>query len=223
MKRLFDIFSSGVALLLVMPFGLVVAFILRFTGEGEVFYRQTRVGKGGELFGLFKFATMLKNSPNIGSGNITVGNDPRVLPLGKFLRKSKLNEIPQLLNIFRGEMSVVGPRPLTRDTYEMIPEEIRARTVKLVPGLTGVGSLVFRDEERYIAARPNDFREFYRTEIAPFKGRLELWYLENRSFWLDLKLIFLTAWMVLFPDSALPMKWLPGTPTHPLFNPARRV
>lgn len=219
MKRLFDICSSGFALLVFLPFGIPIAIILRLTGEGEVFYRQTRIGRNGKTFGLYKFATMLKNSPAIGAGTITLKGDPRVLPFGKFLRKSKLNEIPQLLNILLGDMSVVGPRPLTKETYEMIPAEIRARTQVLQPGLSGVGSLIFRDEERFIAEHPEDFREFYRDQIAPFKGQLEVWYLENKSFMLDMKLIFLTALAVVFPQTKLPKKMLKGLPTHPLFNP----
>jgi lipopolysaccharide/colanic/teichoic acid biosynthesis glycosyltransferase len=218
-KRAMDVLLSGMALLFLAPLGVAVSIILRCTGEGKIFYRQKRVGKGGEVFGLIKFATMLENSPNIGSGNITVGNDPRVLPFGRFLRKSKINELPQLWNIFVGDMSIVGPRPLTWDTYEMIPAPIRVEIRDITPGLTGAGSLIFRDEERYIAERPENFRDFYRDEIAPFKGELEIWYKKNRSFATDLKLIFLTAWVVVFPESRLPQRWLKALPFHAKFNP----
>lgn len=220
-KRGMDILLSGMAIIFFAPIGILIAIILRCTGEGKIFYRQNRVGKGGETFGLIKFATMLENSPNIGSGNITVGNDPRVLPFGRFLRKSKINEVPQLWNILVGDMSIVGPRPLTRDTYEMIPEHIRTQIKDVIPGLTGAGSIIFRDEERYIAERPETFRDFYRDEIAPFKGELEIWYKHNRSLLTDLKLIFLTAWVVVFPESRLPQRWLKGLPVHPQFNSAR--
>ncbi|MEM9227401.1 MAG: sugar transferase, partial [Verrucomicrobiota bacterium] len=212
MKRLFDILSSSFALLVLCPLFIPIAIVLRCTGEGEVFYRQNRVGKGGQVFGLYKFATMLKNSPAIGAGTITLKDDPRVLPFGKFLRKTKLNELPQLLNILFGHMSVVGPRPLTRETYEMIPPEIREKTKDLQPGLSGAGSLIFRDEERFIAEHPDDFREFYRDEIAPFKGQLEVWYLERKSFLLDMQLIFLTAWAVVFAHTTLPKKMLKDLP-----------
>ena len=110
MKRTLDVVLSFLALVVLAPFLLPVVVILRFTGEGEVFYIQERAGRGGNSFGLYKFATMLKNSPNIGAGEITVREDPRVLPFGQFLRKTKLNELPQLWNIFIGDMSVVGPR-----------------------------------------------------------------------------------------------------------------
>lgn len=219
MKRLFDILSSGFALLVLSPLLIPIMIVLRLTGEGEIFYLQRRVGRGGKGFNVYKFATMLKDSPNLGTGTITMKDDPRVLPMGKFLRKTKLNELPQLLNIFFGHMSVVGPRPLTKETYEMIPQEIREQTKDLQPGLTGAGSLIFRDEERFINEHPGDSREFYRGEIAPFKGSLEVWYLHHRSFMTDMKIIFLTAWAVLFPKTALPKIWLKDLPTHPTFNP----
>ena len=118
MQRLFDILFSAVALCVLLPMLAFIAFFLRLTGEGEVFYRQWRVGKNDEPFELLKFATMLKDSPNLGTGTITQKNDPRVLPMGGFLRKMKLNEVPQLWNIFVGDMSVVGPRPLTKETRD---------------------------------------------------------------------------------------------------------
>ena len=99
------------ALVLLSPLLLPLMFILRVTGEGEIFFPQSRVGRGGKDFKLYKFATMLKDSPNMGTGTVTVKNDPRVLPMGGFLRKTKINELPQLINIFNGDMSVIGPRP----------------------------------------------------------------------------------------------------------------
>lgn len=218
MKRIFDIISSGLVMLAFLPIGLVLALLLRFSGEGEVFYRQNRVGRNGKTFGVLKFATMLKDSPNLGTGNITTRNDPRVLPMGGFLRNSKLNEVPQLWNIFVGDMSVVGPRPLTRDNWEYIPEEIRNQTKVLTPGLTGIGSIIFRDEESIIANSGQDYHTFYKNEIAPFKGELELWYLKNQSFLLDMKLIFLTAWVVVFPESGLPGRMLADLPKHSVFG-----
>jgi lipopolysaccharide/colanic/teichoic acid biosynthesis glycosyltransferase len=117
MKRFLDVVLSFLALMVLAPFLLPVVAILRFTGEGEIFYIQERVGRGGNSFGLYKFATMLKNSPNIGAGEITVQGDSRVLPFGKLLRKTKLNELPQLWNIFIGDMSIVGPRPMVPSTF----------------------------------------------------------------------------------------------------------
>ncbi|MDB4470949.1 sugar transferase [Akkermansiaceae bacterium] len=221
MKRFFDCILSGFAILVFCPVGFILAVVLRFTGEGEIFYRQKRIGRNGKSFGVLKFATMLKDSPNLGTGTITKKGDSRVLPLGKFLRKTKLNEIPQLWNIFIGDMSIVGPRPLTKETRDYIPAEILEEIQDVQPGLTGIGSIIFRDEETLIHESGEDYHEFYQREIAPFKGEVELWYKENRSFLVDLKIIFLTAWVVLFSNSKLPSAVFGGLPFHPLFNPER--
>ena len=117
MVRFFDIFFSGLALIVLSPLLVPVVIILKFTGEGEVFYLQDRVGKDGKIFKLMKFATMLKDSPNMGTGTVTVKDDPRVLPFGKFLRKTKINELPQLLNILKGDISIIGWRPQTKKYY----------------------------------------------------------------------------------------------------------
>jgi len=213
-KRFLDVVLSFLALAVLAPFLLPVVVILRFTGEGEVFYIQERAGRGGNSFGLYKFATMLKNSPNIGAGEITVREDPRVLPFGKFLRKTKLNELPQLWNIFIGDMSVVGPRPMVLNTYTHYPEEARQKLNTIRPGLTGIGSIVFRDEERYLADRDEPM-EFYREHIIPYKSDLELWFVENNTLWLYIKIIFVTAWVVIFPSSNIVDKAFDGIPKLP--------
>lgn len=212
MKRLLDIVISLSAILLFLPFGLMIAVILRLTGEGEVFYVQPRVGKDGRFFGLIKFVTMLKDSPNIGTKTVTVRNDPRVLPFGRLLRKAKLNEVPQLLNVLKGDMSIVGPRPLTPETFVYFPPDIQEHVVKVKPGLTGIGSIVFRDEESIVAMSKKSTIDCYREDVAPYKGELELWYIENKSLWLDLKLIFLTALVVINPRNILYKKVVPDLP-----------
>ncbi|MDA8083452.1 MAG: sugar transferase [Nitrospiraceae bacterium] len=199
MKRLIDITLSLMAVILFLPFGLIIALILRFTGEGEIFYLQPRVGKDGRIFNLIKFATMLKDSPNIGTGDITVKHDPRVLPFGGFLRKTKLNEVPQVLNILKGDMSIVGPRPQTPKYFAYFPESLQPTIKSMRPGLTGVGSIVFRDEESIIAKLGGDPIEAHKNKIAPYKAELEGWYKQNRSLILDLKLIWFTALVVLRP------------------------
>ena len=214
MKRFLDVALSFLALVVLAPFLLPVIVILRLTGEGEVFYIQERAGRGGNSFGLYKFATMLKNSPNIGAGEITVREDPRVLPFGKFLRKTKLNELPQLWNIFIGDMSVVGPRPMVLNTYAHYPEEARQKLNTIRPGLTGIGSIVFRDEEHYLADRDEPM-EFYREHIIPYKSDLELWFVENNTLWLYIKIIFVTAWVVVFPSSTMVDKAFVGIPSLP--------
>ena len=214
MKRFLDVVLSFMALVVLAPFLFPVVVILRFTGEGEVFYIQERAGHGGNSFGLYKFATMLKNSPNIGAGEITVRGDPRVLPFGQFLRKTKLNELPQLWNIFIGDMSVVGPRPMVLNTYAHYPEEARQKLNTIRPGLTGIGSIVFRDEERYLADRDKPM-EFYREHIIPYKSDLELWFVENNTLWLYIKIIFVTAWVVVFPSSTIVDKAFDDIPSLP--------
>ncbi|MDA9355721.1 sugar transferase [Gammaproteobacteria bacterium] len=214
MKRFLDVVLSFLALVVLVPFLLPVIILLKLTGEGEVFYIQERAGRGGNSFGLYKFATMLKNSPNIGAGEITIREDPRVLPIGKFLRKTKLNELPQLWNIFVGDMSVVGPRPMVLNTYTHYPESARKKLNTIRPGLTGIGSIIFRDEERYLAGRDEPM-EFYREHIIPYKSDLELWFVKNNTLWLYIKIIFVTAWVVVFPSSTIADKAFIGIPRLP--------
>ena len=214
MQRLLDIVLSSLALLVLSPLLLPIALALRLTGEGEVFFRQNRIGLGGREFGLYKFATMLKNSPAIGTGTVTVKNDPRVLPLGRFLRKTKINELPQLLNILLGDMSVVGPRPQTKRCFDAFPAASQARIVTVRPGLSGIGSIVFRDEEElmHTSAEPE---RFYDEVIMPYKGALEEWFVAHRSTWVYLMSIVLTAWVVLFPRSQALWNVFPSLPPPP--------
>lgn len=210
-KRTFDILMSLIAILCLSWLLIPIILILLCTGEHEVFYRQQRVGRGGKLFGVLKFATMLKNSEKIGTGLVTTRNDPRVLPFGKFLRKTKLNELPQLFNIVGGSMSVVGPRPMVQPDYDAYSEEAKQCYNDITPGLSGIGSIVFRDEEYYIS-QAKDPMVFLRSVIQPFKGDLEVWYHQNRNLWVDFLIIFLTAWVVLFPKSELVYRVFPTLP-----------
>ena len=201
MQRFFDIIFSAMALVIFSPFLIPVSIILKFSGEGEIFYVQQRVGKDGKMFGLLKFATMLKDSANIGTGTVTVKNDPRVLPIGKFLRKSKINELPQLLNIFLGDMSVIGPRPQTERCFLAFPQNSQDAIVQVKPGLSGIGSIVFRDEESILDNPDIDRLKFYDDEIAPYKGELEQWYVKHHNLYTYFMLIGLTVWVVIFSDS----------------------
>ena len=141
MQRFFDIIFSLVAILILSPIFLITGVVLRLTGEGEVVYFQSRVGRYAESIQIIKFATMLKNSPNVGTGTVTLMNDPRILPVGRYLRKSKINELPQLFNVLRGDMSLIGPRPQTQRCFEAFPENLRAEIVAVRPGLSGLGSI----------------------------------------------------------------------------------
>ncbi len=211
-KRMIDIVCSLVLLLILSPFLAVVMVILRFTGERKVFFLQERIGYKGEHFDVFKFATMVENSPNIGTQDITLPNDPRVLPFGKFLRKVKLNEVPQLINILIGDMSFVGWRPLMPVSFALYSDEIQKEIVKIKPGLTGLASIVFRDEERIVHESSRDPREVYSDLIAPYKGKLELWYQERQSLWLDALIVILSAWVVILPKTEIVFRILKTMP-----------
>jgi len=211
-KRLLDILFSLTLIVIFFPFGLVLAIILRLTGEGKIFYYQPRVGYQGTIFKLTKFATMLEDSPNLGTRDITLKDDLRVLPVGRFLRKTKINEIPQVFNLLKGDMTLVGPRPLTPSNFNLYPERIKNEIVKIKPGLTGVGSIIFRDEESIISNSSKNYLECYRDEIAVYKGELELWYIKNQSLSLDLKIVALTAWVLIFKDGKAPFRMLKGLP-----------
>ena len=192
MERFFDILFSSLAILVFSPFLVLIIFVLRLTGEGEVFFRQARVGKDKVSFGLLKFATMLKASEGIGAGTVTLKDDFRVLPFGKFLRKTKLNELPQLFNIFLGDMSVIGPRPLHNKQFSFYSFDDQNIIASTMPGLSGVGSIIFRDEEK-ILQNSSDPDITYKEEITPKKAALEKWYVRNKSIGLYFKLIFLTV------------------------------
>jgi lipopolysaccharide/colanic/teichoic acid biosynthesis glycosyltransferase len=216
MQRFFDILFSSIAIIILSPILLVIIIVLRFSGEGEIFYRQQRIGKGGKPFGVFKFATMVKNSSSMGTGFITTKNDPRVLPVGRFLRKTKLNEVPQIFNIFLGDMSIVGPRPQVGRHFEIYSENVKQELNKIRPGLTGIGSIFFRDEESILEKNKHlSYEECYSQLIAPYKGQLELWYIKHRSVWLYFVLIFLTAWVVVFPDSGTRLGIFKDLPVPP--------
>jgi lipopolysaccharide/colanic/teichoic acid biosynthesis glycosyltransferase len=215
LKRFFDILASGIAILILSPLLIPIIIGLKFTGEGYVFYKQERVGYKNEPFLIWKFATMLKNSSKMPGGIMTTKKDPRITPMGGFLRKSKINELPQLFNIFFGHISVVGPRPVMKISFEAYSKEIQKVIYNVKPGLTGIGSIIFRDEEKLITDVKNnggDYWDFYKNTIYPFKGNLELWYQNNKSFFLDIKLIFLTAWVIFFPASKLYEKWFKDLP-----------
>jgi len=214
-KRFFDFLASLVALLILSPLLIPIVIGLKLTGEGYIWYFQERVGHKNKLFDIWKFATMLKDSPNMAGGIITTTKDPRITPMGGFLRKSKINELPQLINILRGDMSVVGPRPVMQKSFNAYPEDVKTVIYNVPPGLTGIGSIIFRDEEELISQikdRGEDAWDFYKNKIYPFKGKVEQWYQKHQSFIVDLKIIFLTAWVIFFPKSELVYAWFPSLP-----------
>jgi len=213
--RFFDILLSTIAIIVLLPFMIPVMIILKLTGEHYIFYLQPRVGKDGKEFKVVKFATMLKDSPNLPGGVLTQKNDPRILPFGRFLRKTKINELPQLINILIGQMSIVGPRPQARKHYELYSEKVRKEIDKVPPGLTGIGSVVFRDEESILDEIPGDRDYFHDNIITPYKGELEIWWTKNRTIGNYFKLIILTAWALVSPRTKLWKKWFKDLPNPP--------
>ena len=220
MTRFLDILGSSLALIVLSPILVPVMIILKCTGEHDVFFRMNRVGRGGKEFGMWKFATMLRNSPNMAGGVLTLKDDPRVLPFGKFLRKTKINELPQLINIFVGDMSFVGPRPQARAHYDLYSPQIKAAIDTVRPGLTGIGSLVFRDEEDILNDIEANNKEMSRTEfhdriIAPYKGALEAWFVQNNTLGVYVLLIAMTAWAVIVPRTGIYRKVFRTLPPIP--------
>ena len=214
MPRIIDVLLSLLSLLVLLPLFIPIVVILLLTGEHKVFYLQTRVGYKNKDFKIIKFATMLSNSANMGSGSLTLKNDPRVLPFGTFLRKTKINELPQILNIIIGDLSIVGPRPQMQVDFEKYSDDVQNKIYNVRPGLTGIGSIIFRDEESLIsvASENENPHDFYKRVIAPYKGELEIWYHSHRSVFLDSQLIFMTAWAIVSPETRLYEKWFKDLP-----------
>lgn len=214
MERIFDIVFSILALTIISPFLLIIIFILKLTGENKIFYLQERIGKDRKIFKIYKFATMLENSPNLETGSITIKNDPRILPFGRFLRKTKINELPQLLNILSGEMSIIGPRPLTSETFKMYSKNTQDLITGVRPGLSGIGSIIFRAEENILQDKEIS-KDFYIKVISPYKGLLEEWYINNNNIYLYFLFIFLTIWLIFFPNSKITWRVLKNLPKPP--------
>ena len=215
LKRFVDIIIALFALLLTSWLLVPCILILLCTGEHYIWYLQERIGFKNKTFHIIKFATMLKDSPKLGTGSITLRNDFRVLPFGKFLRMTKINELPQIFNVFNGTMSIVGPRPQMEIDFYRFPKTVQEHIYDSIPGITGIGSVVFRDEEYYMSKPGIDPIDFYTKKIAPYKGALELWYLQQKNLLTDFKIIFLTAWVIFFPKSKLPFKCFNNLPPKP--------
>lgn len=209
-KRFFDLVFSLVGLVILSPLLVPISIILRFTGEKEVFFFQKRIGYRNREFNIWKFATMLKNSPAIGTGEITLRNDPRVTRMGKLLRITKINELPQLINVLIGDMSLVGARPLMKKSFDHYPADVKEVVYNTAPGITGIGSVIFRDEEKLIS-ESKDIQEAYR-KIFSYKGEVEKWYQQNISFYTDFMILFLTAWCIIFSGSQLVYRVFPSLP-----------
>lgn len=189
MKRLFDIIASGLGLIVLSPLFAVLAVWIKADSKGPVFYRQTRVGRNNRDFRLYKFRSMRPDSDRLGL--ITVGgHDPRVTRSGYYIRKYKLDEFPQLINVFIGDMSLVGPRPEVRKYVDMYtPEQMRVLTVR--PGITSLASIRYRNENDILAAAEDPDR-CYIEQVMPDKLAIDLEYVDRATLWNDIRLIFST-------------------------------
>lgn len=201
MKRLFDVAAAGLGLILVSPLLLITAALVRVSSPGPVLFRQTRVGRGGEPFTLLKFRTMYTDAEQRG-GQLTVGRDPRVTRIGHYLRASKLDELPQLINVVRGDMSLVGPRPEV-PRYVALYSEDQRRVLDVRPGITDPASVVYRNESDLMADQ-SDPESFYVDVLMPEKLRLNLEYQERRTLASDITVIFDTLKAVVRTDNEPP-------------------
>ena len=189
-KRAFDLALSIAGLVLLSPLFLAVAAWIRLDSPGPVFFRQVRVGKLGKPFRIFKFRTMLADADTKGP-QITAGEDPRITQAGRFLRRYKLDELPQLLNVVLGEMSLVGPRPEVPRFVALYPDDVRERILSVPPGITDYASIEFRDENALLRFS-EDPEATYINEIIPVKLKYYERYVVERSLWLDIALIHQT-------------------------------
>ena len=209
--RILDSLLAIGLLVLFSPILLFIIILLRLTGEGEVFFLQSRVGRNGKIFKIIKFATMLKNSENIGTGTVTVKDDNRILPVGKVLRRTKLNEVPQLINILIGEMSFVGPRPQTSRCFEAFSQSEQKIIASVMPGLTGIGSIIFSAEEELLALT-SEAEEIYDYEIMPYKALLESWFIQRRGTVMYFALVLMTIWKLIFKSNRHVFQVFPSLP-----------
>lgn len=190
MKRAFDIVASFFGLLGLFPILLVVTVLIKLSSPGGAFFYQTRVGRGGKLFSIYKFRTMIPEAEQRGD-KITVGNDARITPVGAFLRKTKLDELPQLMNVLKGDMSIVGPRPEVPEFIAEYPEDVRELILSVRPGITDTASIEFSDEAGLLEGK-SDPRQAYIDEILPMKAKHYVRYVETQSFTGDLLIILAT-------------------------------
>ena len=216
-KRIADFILSLIVILFLAPFMVPISILLLLTAEHKLLYIQERIGHRNKPFLILKFATMLKASPTMGTGSITLRNDPRVTSVGRFLRKTKFNEVPQLFNVLIGDMSLIGPRPLMKVDFQKYPEDIQQTIYNVKPGITSLASVIFRDEERCLSETDMDPHEFDRKYIAPYKGQLEMWYQDNISLSTDLKILIYTILVVILPRRKYTFSCLKDLPGKPLF------
>jgi lipopolysaccharide/colanic/teichoic acid biosynthesis glycosyltransferase len=194
LKTLFDIFFSFVGLVLLSPLLLIVAFLVKLSSPGPVFFRGERVGKNGKIFKIYKFRSMIVSAEEMG-GSSTAADDPRLTKIGSFLKKFQLDELPQLINVLKGEMSLVGPRPEVPFYVDMMTEKEKNVILSVRPGMTDLASL-WDFHEGEVLKGSSDPEKTYMEKIRPEKIRLQIEYVKKHSFWLDLKIILKTIFKI---------------------------
>ena len=195
LKRLFDLILSLLTLVFAFPLLILVSILIKLSSPGPVFYRGTRIGRFGKPFRIYKFRTMVVDAERLG-GSSTANDDPRITKVGKFLRRYKMDELPQLINVLKGEMSFVGPRPEVEHYVAMFTEEEKA-ILSVPPGITDWASIWNPDEGTILAGSP-DPEKTYLEKIRPGKIKLQLKYVKERTFWTDVKIIFETIGTIIF-------------------------
>jgi lipopolysaccharide/colanic/teichoic acid biosynthesis glycosyltransferase len=196
-KRSFDFIVALIALMIVSPVLLVLAAIIKLSSPGPVFYRGVRIGRNGVPFRIFKFRTMVVNAEKLG-GSATAEDDPRITPIGRFIRRNKLDEFPQFMNVLIGDMSLVGPRPEVKKYVDMYTDEEKA-ILDLRPGITDWAS-IWNSNEAAVLEGSTDPEKTYEELIRPTKLALQLFYARNHSLIVDVKILFHTFWKLLFED-----------------------
>ncbi len=190
-KRLFDLFFVIPGLLVLSPVLVITAFLIKIKDGGDVLFKQVRVGKNGEHFSVLKFRTMVVNAEALGN-KVTTGDDPRITSIGKVLRKYKLDELPQLINVLKGDMSLVGPRPEVPEYVNFYPEETRSIVLSVPPGMTDKASIEFVNENELLSGSDDPVSD-YKNKILPIKLDYYVDYVNTRSLWLDFSLIIKTV------------------------------
>ena len=189
-KRLFDLFFVIPGLLVLAPVLFVIALVIKLKDGGDVLFKQVRVGRNGKNFHVLKFRTMVLNAEKLGN-KVTTGDDPRITSIGHVLRKYKFDELPQLINVLKGEMSLVGPRPEVPEYVEFYPENVRNIVLSVPPGMTDRASIEFVNENELLSGS-NDPVNDYKNKVLPIKLDYYVDYVEQRSLWLDFQLIIKT-------------------------------
>ena len=215
LKRGADIIFSILGILISAPLLLISIFLIFTSGETSPLYISYRIGKDGELFRMFKLRTMSRTRPS--KSPLTAYNDNRINFFGRFLRFSKIDELPQFFNILNGDLSFVGPRPMLPEVYIFYSDKTRKKLNKIRPGVTGIGSIVFRNESDLFKKVKGSHESFYKDNIAPAKAELEVWYTKNRSFVIDFKILVFTMVALFYGQVKLLKRHFKNLPTNELF------